>query len=647
MIDYLGYILVRFLSFILCILPLRLGLLLGRCLGMFAFMFNRKRGIIAYANLKAAFSSEKSPAEIKKIVRGVYRNLGQVLIEMLRFPVINKGYINKYISMNGFERIKEARSKNKGVITLTGHFGNWELLTLVGGFVGFPLSVLAREQRHTRLNELLNSYRELAGCRVIKKGLATRHLIKALRSGEVVGMLADQDAGRLGTFVNFFGRPTSNHNGAFVFAQKTGAVVLPAFIVREKGPYHRIDVLESIELKDNADINKEIHFALQKFSNIFESYIRSNPEQWLWLHKRWKSTPYRSIIILNDGKAGHLNQSIAVANIIQRYREDRGYGIENTPYKIIDVNYKNRFSRFMLGLCSNFSSQACQGCMACVKLCLKRDSFNTLISSYADIIISCGASLAPVNVFLTRELNAKNAVIMKPTLIGLRKFNLAIIPRHDNPKVRTNILATFGSPNRITQEEIQKEALRFLSFIDLKKTLRLGLILGGDNPDYGMEPALMREIISQIKSVSEKLGLEILATTSRRTPKAIDLLLKDELAKFASCKLLVIANERNIEGTIPAILGLCSVVLVSGESISMISEAASSGRSVLVFPLKKKKAKHTKHERVVEELNRLGFVKSVEIDRVSEEIEQVLNSKIAPKRLNDYDAIYNAVGNLL
>jgi Kdo2-lipid IVA lauroyltransferase/acyltransferase len=647
MIDYLGYILIKVLSLIFCLLPPGVGLFIGRRLGWLACILNKKRRAIAYSNLKAAFCSEKSPSEIRKIVKGVYRNLGQVLIEVLRFPVTDRRYVERFVSIDGFEKVSEVRSRNNGLIMLTAHFGNWELLGLVGGFFDLPLSVLAREQKHSRLNELLNSYRAMTGSRVIKKGLSTRQLIKALRANEIVGILADQDAGKLGVFVDFFGRPTSTHSGTFIFAQKTGARVLPAFLVRQKGPYHKLKILEPIEVKQCLDYKEEIVSGIQKFSNILESYVREFPEQWLWLHKRWKSTPVRSIIILNDGKQGHLNQSIAVAEIIKRYREDKGCEPCNTSYKVINVKYRHRLSRLLLGLCSNFSSSSCQGCMACVKFCLEDESYKALASSYADIVISCGSSLAPVNIFLARELNAKNVVIMKPGLVSLKRFKLAIVPKHDKPKARKNVLMTIGSPNCITEDLIQKEAKRFSLFLDLKRPARLGLILGGDTPDYRMEVNLIKDLISQVKGVSEKLDLEILVTTSRRTPKEVEKLLKDELDNFPGAKLIVIANENNIAGAIPAIMGLSKVVLVSGESISMISEAASSGKVVLAFPLKKKKQGRTRHEQLLDELDRSGFIRVIEINKICTEVDRVLNSKISPKRLNDSDKIYNAAGGLL
>lgn len=647
MIDYLGYIAIRCLSFFFCVLPLRIGLFAGRCLGRVAYLFSGKRRRIAYANLKAAFSKEKAPSEIKDIVKGLYRNLGQIFIEVLRFPVADKRYIKKFITLDGLQRLEAAKEKGKGIIAVTAHFGNWELSSLFGGLSGFTLSVLAREQKHTRLNELLNQYRQMAGCRVIKKGISTRQLVKALRDNEIIGILADQDAGKLGQFVDFFGRPASTHSGAFVFAQKTGADVIPAFMVRQKGPYHKIEVLEPIRLESGMDPEEALRSGLRQFSNILEGYVRRYPSQWLWVHKRWKSTPVRYIAVLNDGKTGHLNQSMAVAKIIQKHRQDKGYSAIDTKIEVLDVEYKDNFRKALLGICGNFASSSCQGCMRCVKFCLKEKSYKPLIGAYADIVVSCGSSLAAVNVFLAKELNARNIVIMKPGLVGLKKFSLAIIPAHDSPAPQRNILKTIGAPNMITGEALEAAAQRFSSFVKLANPIRLGVFLGGDNADYKMSLALAKDVLGGIKAASEKFNLDILATTSRRTPKEVAEFLKKELAGFPNCRLFIVAHEKNIEGAVPAILGLSNIVLVSGESISMISEAASSGRAVLVFPLEKKNDKKTRHDMMVKELEMSGIIRVADSGDVASAIKEALDFRNPPKRLGDYDKIYNAVGGLL
>jgi mitochondrial fission protein ELM1 len=272
------------------------------------------------------------------------------------------------------------------------------------------------------------------------------------------------------------------------------------------------------------------------------------------------------------------------------------------------------------------------------------------MAAYADIIISCGSSLAPVNALIAKELNARNAVIMRPRPAPLGKFTLAVIPRHDSPRPRKNVLVTTGAPNRISEELMLKEAARLAARLGLKEAPRLGVLIGGDNADYAMDAVAIETLVSRLKALSEEVSLEILATTSRRTPKEVEALLKKSLGALAACKLLVIANEDNPPGTVPAILGLSDVVLVSGESVSMVSEAANSGRPVLVFSLKKKNArKTTRHERMIKDMDRAGLVRVIKEEAAAEAVKTALAAKAAhtPKKASDYEKIYNAVGNLI
>ena len=132
----------------------------------------------------------------------------QTFMEVLNLTKVNKKYVDKYIEVVNFERLQNAAKSGRGTILLTAHYGDWEMLSLVSSVKGYPILVLVREQKMKRLNELLNRLRESNGCKVIRKGLDVKNILRALIDRNVVGILADQDAGKNGMFVDFFGRPT-------------------------------------------------------------------------------------------------------------------------------------------------------------------------------------------------------------------------------------------------------------------------------------------------------------------------------------------------------------------------------------------------------------------------------------------------------
>jgi len=648
LIDYLGFVTVRFFSLLFRLIPISFGLWIGRRIGQLAYYANRKRRSIAYRNLKAAFGAELSQRDIKGIIKKMYQNLAQMLVEVLTFPRIDKKYIDKYLAIDGMEHLEAAVKKGKGIIFLTGHFGNWELCSVAGGVIGYPMLVLAREQKLSRLNDLLNEYRELMGCKVIKKGFALRDMLIALRNNSIIGMLVDQDAGKRGVFVDFFGRKTSTAHGPMSFAIKTDAIILPTFIIRQKGPYHRASIQPPLQIEKTQDQESNIKNGLQKFANVLELYIRKYPDQWLWVHKRWKSTPTRRILILDDGKPGHLNQSLAVAEIIQEYRRDtRSPGHQDTSYKVVDVHFKNKTLRNLLNIGSVFSCQCCQGCMQCLKFCLRKDSYEKLIGAYADVVISCGASTEGVNLLLSRELNAKKVIIMKPSVAGIKRFNLVIAPKHDRAEAGKNLIVTKGAPNRITDERLKNDSTALAKRIKSSKPLKIGIFIGGDNPEFRLTPAITNELVDAASELAEDLDAEILVTTSRRTPKEAEAILKKRLGENSRCKLLIIANENNVDEAVGGILGLSRIAIVSCESISMISEALAAPNHMVIFELEKKKETPSKHELFLRNILKDGYATIVKTAHLADRVKEVWEEKPPVKKLDDREKIYEAVKKLV
>ena len=648
LIDYIASILVRALNIIFRLVPIGASLWLGRRLGGIAFFFNRKRRLVAYTNLKAAFAREKPPAELRRLTKDVYVNLVQTFVEILNLTKVNKQYINKYVEVVNLERIQNAARSGRGVILLTAHFGDWELSNLASAMIGFPITVLVREQKMERLNELLNRLRESKGCKVVRKGMSTKNILKALYDKEIIGILSDQDAGRNGVFVDFFGRPTSCHVGPMEMAKRTDSIIIPNFIVRTKGPYHKVYLEEYIDFRgpESAGGVKE---GLEAFARILESYVRRYPAQWLWLHKRWKSTPARTVLVLNDGKQGHLNQSLAVANEIRKARTTQGYGVEDTKITVIDVRFKNRFASAALSVCASFASWRCHGCMRCVKATLDRNTYGSLMRTYAEFIISCGSSLAPVNVFMAKENNAKNIVVMKPNGIAraLGKFSLVIIPKHDRPREAKNVVVTDMAPNIMDEERLKSDGGKLKNRIGHVKTDAIGVFFGGDNPEFSLTEDIASVAIDNILKFCEANDSELLVTTSRRTPPGIERVIEKRLKDEPRCKLLVLANEKNLGEAVGGILALSKIAVISGESVSMISEAVGSGRKVIAFELEKRVSGVTKHEAALKELEREGYASVAAPENLKEALEAAWKDTRPAKEPKDREKIFDAVRRLI
>src|SRR3989338_6662656 len=183
-----------------------------------------------------------------------------------------------------------------------------------------------------------------------------REILRSLKKGEIVGILSDQDGGRNGTFVKFFNRWSSTPSGVATFAIRTHSPIFPVFIFREGTRDHRVEVEGPLRMPDPDTPQEEAEqIILQQFANILEAKIRKDPGQWLWAHRRWKSTPDRSILILSDGKIGHLNQSLAVFEAIRLEREAQGIAPERTRSQLIQVRFRNEFLKTALAaLCMVF-----------------------------------------------------------------------------------------------------------------------------------------------------------------------------------------------------------------------------------------------------------------------------------------------------
>lgn len=286
-IEYIFYI---SLAWILNLIPFNFSLKIGETLGKCLFSLDRKHREITLTNLRRAFRNEKNEREISEIAKACYENLGRSFVEFSRLLRHNPEYVKKYIIIDGFENYINAKEKGRGVLYLTAHCGNWELMALTQALMGYPLSIVARPIDNPYLNRKVEQIRTRYGNKIIEKRRAMRGILRCLDEKGTIGVLLDQNVTKKeGVFVDFFGESACTNKGMALIASKIGAPVLPAFIHYLGGGRHRIIVGEEIEIERSGDAEKDVISNTSRFTKIIEDHIRKYPEEWLWLHRRWKT----------------------------------------------------------------------------------------------------------------------------------------------------------------------------------------------------------------------------------------------------------------------------------------------------------------------------------------------------------------------
>lgn len=614
--DYLSCILFRGLSFFTSIVPLSFSLFLGRRLGDLIYLFDRRHRLIAYANIRKTVADKFEPASSAKITRKAYQAFGQNIIEISFIPRINKQYLEKYIHIENKDNIPLAFKRGKGVIFLIVHEGNWELSNIICANLGFPFVLFVRDQGFPRLNALLNSYRLKQGARIIHKDGGLRELVDALKSNQGIGMTIDQ-GGKSGEIVKFFGKDASMSVGAVKLALKYDCSIIPVFYTRVKGPYTKVILDQVYTVTRTADQESDLKENLQRLIDIYEKYIRQYPQEYLWTYKIYKYGKQRDILILSDGKAGHLRQSEGAAKLLIRKLNERGIKYN---LKIQEVKFNSKVSKFIFGL--GFLAG-----IGCLRRALTRESWQGVMGFNPDIIISAGNSTNRVNYLLKKENQARPIVLMRPAILSLDKFDLAIIPEHDGLTRRKNVVMTEGALNLIDTDYLKQKSKNIEVSGLLKGKIDkpcIGVLIGGDTKKFSICAHDIMELSAQIKKSAQDLNADLLISTSRRTSLAVEQVIKDEFSGYSGCKLMVIANESNNPDVVGGILGLSNMIICSPESISMISEAACAGKYVVVF---KGSGLSRKHQRFLKKYQDRRYIYLKEIAGLGEEIKGLWLSK--------------------
>ncbi len=280
------YSLTRIMIGLVGLVPARLVTRIGRWIGALAHFVARRERLLARQNLAAAFGLESDSPRAHLLARGVFNELGVSAIELCRLHRSRNTVPRIIIPEASRQALGRALAEDKGVVFVTGHIGNWELMALTLAGLGYPISTVAKESYDSRFTRLIDRFRNRAGVEAIYRGRpgAATAMLRALRKNRVLGFLIDQDTRVPSTFVPFFGRPAHTPIGPAVFALRSGAPVVVGSIRRTANGSHIVEIAR-------CPIPEDVNAATAELTRQLESRIRKHPSQWVWFHRRWKTRP--------------------------------------------------------------------------------------------------------------------------------------------------------------------------------------------------------------------------------------------------------------------------------------------------------------------------------------------------------------------
>jgi len=273
-------------------LPRPLARAVGITMGWLVYLLHLRLRHVGMRNLALAFP-EKSRRERARILRGEFTSLGRQLAEVCLFPKYTLENVDKVVVYDGFENFERALARDKGVLFLTGHLGGWEVSSFMHSLHGHPLHIVMRSLDNVYLDRFMRQYRTMHGNTTVDKDDFVRGLLSAMKKGETVGILMDTNmTPPQGVFVDFFGIPACTASGLARIAIRTDAAVVPGFTVWDsKLRKYRLRFDPALQLIRTGDDDADAIANTQLFTKVIEDYVRHYPDQWLWVHRRWKTRP--------------------------------------------------------------------------------------------------------------------------------------------------------------------------------------------------------------------------------------------------------------------------------------------------------------------------------------------------------------------
>jgi len=291
-----AYILYRIGQFIALSLPLKLAYRIAIVISDLHYIFADKDRLAVRENLKVIFP-EKSDREIRRIRIGMFRNFAKYLVDFFRFSKLDIDYIKRNIKLENIRYFDDALALGKGAIVLTAHLGNWELGGVVASLLGYPLWAVALPHKDKRVNNFFNSQREGKGMKVIPLGKAVRLCLNLLKENKIIALVGDRDFTSKGVVMDFFGRSTFLPEGPAAFALKTGAAIVPGFMVRNADDTFTLRIEKPLQFtlknskihsrQEKEDQAADLAGLIKQYKTTIEDYIRAYPDQWYMFRKFW------------------------------------------------------------------------------------------------------------------------------------------------------------------------------------------------------------------------------------------------------------------------------------------------------------------------------------------------------------------------
>ncbi|MGI5816916.1 MAG: lysophospholipid acyltransferase family protein [Armatimonadota bacterium] len=279
-----------FFALLARLLPLRWLQAIGNAAGSVLFRLLRPRREIAMGNLERIFGDRYDDRERLRIINFSVRSMAKTMLELLKVPWMSEEQLRWFAPVRGEEHLRQAAEAGNGVIVITGHFGNWEVLAATIARLGYDLSVIARDANDPGTANIINRSREMAGEHVLPRE-GVREMLRVLREGDVLGILPDQHANRGGIWLPFMGRLACTATGPATLANRTGATVVPGFARRTEDDQLDVYFLPPLDLPDTGDREADIRRGTEMVNEVLGEQIARYPEQWVWMHRRWREPP--------------------------------------------------------------------------------------------------------------------------------------------------------------------------------------------------------------------------------------------------------------------------------------------------------------------------------------------------------------------